>query len=94
MAITNQDKPAVATPETNLNIGSGYNLLVGGIYKLIVGAIGLGGMTNSSKVSVGETWATVSTTWAGETRSWLQISQLFTNPSKPSTSITNESKPA
>lgn len=91
--ITNQDKPNINTPQTELNVGSGFNLLVGGIYKLIVGALGTGGMTNTSKVSVGETWSTVSTTWASETRTWLQISQLFTNPAKPSTSITNQVKP-
>lgn len=36
-------------------------------------------LTNSSKVSIGETWATISTTWATETRTWLAVSQLFTN---------------
>ena len=90
----NQDKPSAQNPQTELNIGSGYNLLVGGVYKLVIGALGLGGMTNTSKVSVGETWATVSTTWATETRTWLAVSQLFGNTAKPTTSITNESKPA
>jgi len=83
--ITNQDKPSGQTPQTELNIGSGFNLFVGGVYKLIVGAVGLGGMTNSSKVSVGETWATVSTTWDTETRTWLAVSQLLSNNSKPTT---------
>ena len=92
--ITNESKPTVGVPQTELNIGSGYNLLVGGVYKLIIGALGSAGMTNISKVSIGETWDTVSTTWTSETRTWLAVSQLFTNPSKPSTSITNESKPA
>jgi hypothetical protein len=91
--ITNQDKPSTNTPETHLNIGSGFNLLVGGIYKLIIGAAVLGGMTNTNKVSIGETWATVTYTWATETRSWLAVSQLLTNPAKPSTSIVNQAKP-
>ncbi len=39
-------------------------------------------LSNSNKVSFGETWATVTTTWASETRSWLAISQLFTNTTK------------
>ena len=35
--------------------------------------------TNIAKVSVGETWATIETTWATETRDWLAVSQLMTN---------------
>ena len=62
MAITNLDKPTVGTPETNLNVGSGYTLLIGGVYKLIIGA--------------------------------LNATAGMTNTSKPTTSITNESKPA
>ena len=94
MAITNQDKPAVGVPQTELNIGSGFNLLVGGVYKLVIGALNASaGLANSSKVSVGETWGTVSTTWAAETRTWLAASQLLGNTSKPSTSITNVAKP-
>ena len=77
--ITNVDKPSPSVPQTELNVGSGYNLLVGGIYKLIIGALGASGMSNASKVSIGETWATVSTTWATESRTWLAVSQLFTN---------------
>ena len=89
----NQDKPGASTPETNLNVGSGYTLLIGGVYKLIIGALGLGGMTNGSKVSVGETWDTITTSWTTETRTWLAISQLIGNTSKPSTSIVNQAKP-
>mgnify|MGYP001033763401 CR=1 FL=1 len=83
--ITNQDKPTAQNPQTELNIGSGYNLLVGGVYKLVIGALGLGGMTNTSKVSVGETWDTVSTTWATESRTWLAVSQLLVNEALSST---------
>jgi hypothetical protein len=36
-------------------------------------------LANTSKVSIGETWATITTTWATETRTWLAVSQLFTN---------------
>ena len=38
--------------------------------------------SNSSKVSIGETWATITTTWATETRTWLAVSQLITNTSR------------
>ena len=84
--ITNQDKPAVGTPQTELNVGSGFNLLVGGIYKLIVGALNASaGLTNTPKVSVGETWATIETTWATESRTWLAASQLLVNQALSST---------
>ena len=94
MAITNQDKPNTGTPETYLNIGSGFRLLVGGTYKLIIGALGTGGMTNVDKVSFAELWSTITTTWATETRTWDECISLFDNSSKPTTAITNVSKPA
>lgn len=50
-------------------------------------------LSNADKVSIGETWATITTIWAAETRTWLAVSQLLTNPSKPSTSISNQAKP-
>lgn len=50
-------------------------------------------MSNNSKVSSGETWATISTTWAGEVRTWAEISQLMDNTAKPSSSMTNINKP-
>lgn len=40
-------------------------------------------IANSSKVSIGETWATITTTWASETRTWAAASQLISNSSKP-----------
>ena len=89
----NTDKPLISTPATKLNVGSGFTLLVGGIFKLLVGA-GAGQFTNTNKASIGETWATISTTYAAETRTWLAVSQLIGNTAKPSTSLTNESKPA
>ena len=36
-------------------------------------------LANASKVSIGETWATITTSWTTETRSWLAVSQLFVN---------------
>lgn len=89
----NLDKPGVQTPETYLNVGSGFNLLVGGTFRLIVGALGLGGMTNAAKASIGETWGTITTTWASETRTWLAVSQLITNNTRTSSSIVNFDKP-
>lgn len=89
----NESKPNVATPETNLNIGDGFNLLVGSTFKLIIGALGLGGMTNASKVSIGETWESITTTWASETQNWQEASQLISNSARTSSSITNFNKP-
>lgn len=85
MAITNQNKPSAQSPQTELNVGGGYNLLVGGVYRLVIGALGLGGLTNSAKVSVGETWDSVTTSWSTETRTWLAVSQLITNSALSST---------
>ena len=93
MSITNESKPAIGVPATHLNIGDGFNLLIGGTYKLIVGAANaLAGLTNTSKVTQGETWATITTTWAIETRTWLAVSQLIGNTTKPTSSITNTAK--
>ena len=89
----NESKPTAGVPETELNIGDGFALLVGGVYKLIIGALGTGGMTNSSKVSIGETWETTASAWSAETRTWLAVSQLFTNTTKQSSSMSNIAKP-
>lgn len=89
----NESKPNVVTPQTELNIGSGFNLLVGSTFKLIIGALRLGGMTNASKVSIGATWGTISTSWATETETWEGASQLINNFSRTSSSIVNQSKP-
>lgn len=89
----NLDKPTVGIPETYLNIGDGFNLLIGGVYKLIIGALGTGGITNASKASIGETWGTIASTWGNETRDWQTASQLITNKTKQSSSMTNIAKP-
>jgi len=51
-------------------------------------------LTNSSKVSFGELWSTILTTYASETRTWGATASLFTNSAKQSSSIINISKPA
>ena len=89
----NLDKINPSVPETYLNIGGGFRLLVGGVYKLIIGALGTGGMTNSVKVSIGETWGAIASTWGNETRDWQTASQLITNKAKQSSSMTNIAKP-
>ena len=81
----NQDKPNVGVPQTYLNVGDGFRLLVGSTFKLIAGALGTGGMTNEVKASIGETWGTIASTWAGETRIWKEASQLIVNIAKPTT---------
>lgn len=50
-------------------------------------------ITNTAKVSIGETWGSIATTWASETRTWLAVSQLITNSTRISSSITNIAKP-
>ncbi len=49
---------------------------------------------NIARANGAELWSTISTTWATETRTWLDCASLLDNNSKPSTSITNVSKPA
>ena len=51
-------------------------------------------LTNTARVSFGETWGTIVTTWASETRTWLETVSLMDNSSKPTTNFTNTSKPA
>ena len=51
-------------------------------------------LLNSDKISSGETWGSIPTTWASETRTWLATGSLFTNSTKVSASITNSSKPS
>jgi len=50
-------------------------------------------LANSTKASFAELWSTITTTWASETRTWDATGSLFSNPSKPTTSITNSAKP-
>lgn len=49
--------------------------------------------SNVVKSSFAELWSTITTTWASETRTWADCVSLIDNSSKPSTSITNTSKP-
>lgn len=50
-------------------------------------------ITNSTKVSFAELWSTITTTWASEPRTWDATGSLFTNPSKPTTTLSNLAKP-
>lgn len=36
-------------------------------------------VTNNAKVSIGETYATITSSWSSETRTWLKASSLVTN---------------
>jgi len=48
---------------------------------------------NQPKVSVGETWDSITTIWDDETRTWDEISKLITNIPKTSSTLINQSKP-
>ena len=50
-------------------------------------------LTNATKASFAELWSTITSTWASETRTWDMTGSLFTNPSKPTTTFSNVSKP-
>lgn len=49
-------------------------------------------MINQSKTTTGETWASILTTWASETKTWLGVGSFMTNNSTVSASITNVSR--
>lgn len=51
-------------------------------------------LTNSTKVSFGETWATILTTWSSETRTWLATGSLLVNATRNSSTMTNSNKPS
>jgi len=51
-------------------------------------------ITNTARVSFGELWSTITTSWSSEVRDWLTTGSLFTNTTKQSSSITNSSKPS
>ena len=44
-------------------------------------------IANTARVSFGETWATITTTWASETRDWQETGSLFDNVSISSDTI-------
>lgn len=50
-------------------------------------------MANTARVSFAETWASIPTTWATETRTWMGTSSLIGNSARPSGSITNVNRP-
>jgi len=51
-------------------------------------------LINTAKVVGYETWSTITTTYASETRTWAATGTIFTNASKQSSSLTNIAKPA
>jgi len=50
-------------------------------------------ITNTNKVSFAELWSTITTTWATETRTWIETGSLMDNTNKVTSSITNTPKP-
>lgn len=48
---------------------------------------------NTDRVVGYETWETNTTTWATETRTWAEMQSDMDNIAKPTTTITNTSKP-
>lgn len=50
-------------------------------------------VSNQAKINIGETWATIMTTYATEIRTWADMASIISNLSKVSSSITNQAKP-
>jgi hypothetical protein len=51
-------------------------------------------ISNATKVLGGETWDSNPNTWNVETRTWDESGTLWTNGTRPITSITNNNKPS
>lgn len=90
----NQSKPASGQAQTELLIGSGYALLIGDGFHLIINPENLtAGLTNAARPAEGETWANDSETWAQDTETWVESASLMRGVSKPTSAISNISKP-
>lgn len=50
-------------------------------------------VTNTTKVAVGETWATDLNTWNAESRTWDATISIISNIAKTSSSMTNIARP-
>lgn len=50
-------------------------------------------LTNTTRPSGGLTWALITTTWATETDNWLEASQLFSNATRQTSTMSNIAKP-
>ena len=88
----NESKPNIGISQTELNIGSGFNLLVGGLFRLIVGAAGSAGMTNTDKASTAITNVAspfFDPLWVASVSPWLLALPWQINNS----GITNSNKP-
>lgn len=51
-------------------------------------------VVNTERVSFAELWSTITTTWAAETRTWLDVSSLINNANRTTSTVTNVAKPA
>lgn len=52
-----------------------------------------GSVNNTVRVSDSETWGTITTTWASETRTWLGTGSRIDNTARVSPSMNNTPKP-
>lgn len=50
-------------------------------------------ITNSSAPYEGESWDSDLNTWNNETRTWLETGEVMDNTTRPTTSITNLTRP-
>ncbi len=51
-------------------------------------------LTNSTRVNIGETWATDMNQWQNENRTWDATVSIITNDTRNSSSITNITRPS
>jgi len=51
-------------------------------------------IANATKIDIGESWSSITTTYASETRTWADMASLIDNVSRVTSSISNVAKPA
>lgn len=51
-------------------------------------------LSNASRINIGETWNSITSTWATESRTWNAMASIIGNISKQSSNITNQTRPA
>ena len=48
---------------------------------------------NQAKINIGETWDSITSTWATETRTWDEMASIISNQARVSSSMVNSAKP-
>lgn len=50
-------------------------------------------LANTTKINIGETWDSILSTWATESRTWDMMASIISNATRISSSMTNVVRP-